>query len=164
MEDNSSPQEYPSQHQQPEHIIRQNYSIEVEGGRTFVIPNTFWELNCCWLTRTSPIIRRQWTCQGVSGGFLNVVGRKLMYFICLVPTQHPILIEQPRKTKKLYNTPIGGTVEARVDPVSLYLQIIIITLNSNLLKGHSEHERTLLHAEVKALQTTLDISYKNAAH
>jgi hypothetical protein len=31
-------------------------------------------------------------------------------------------------------------------------------------KGHSEHEHHLLHAEVKALQNTLGISYKDAAH
>jgi hypothetical protein len=32
------------------------------------------------------------------------------------------------------------------------------------LKGHSERERHLLHAEIKALQDTLGISYKDAAH
>jgi hypothetical protein len=57
----------------------------------------------------------------------------------------------------------GGIVEARVDPVSLFLQLII-TSNSHSLKGHSERERKLLHAEVKALQTTLGISYMDAAH
>ena len=35
---------------------------------------------------------------------------------------------------------------------------------SDQLKGHSERERHLLHAEVKALQETLGISYKDAAH
>jgi hypothetical protein len=130
MEDDSSPQDYPSQHQQPEHIIRQNYSVGVAGGRTFVIPNTFRELNLPLAYTNKPnYLEAVDMPGGVSGGFLNVVGRKLMYFICLVPTRHPTLIEQPGKTKKLYNTPIGGTVEARVDPVSLSLQIIIIALN-----------------------------------
>ena len=36
--------------------------------------------------------------------------------------------------------------------------------DSNQFKGHSERERHLLHAEVKALQGTLGISYKDAAH
>ena len=31
-------------------------------------------------------------------------------------------------------------------------------------KGHSERERHLLHAEVKALQESLGLSYKDAAH
>lgn len=31
-------------------------------------------------------------------------------------------------------------------------------------KGHSERERHLLHAEVKALQVSLGLSYKDAAH
>jgi hypothetical protein len=57
----------------------------------------------------------------------------------------------------------GGMVEARVDPVSLFL-LLIISSDSNCLKGHSERERHLLHAEVKALQKTLGISYKDAAH
>jgi hypothetical protein len=33
-----------------------------------------------------------------------------------------------------------------------------------IFKGHSERERHLLHAEIKALQDTLGISYKDAAH
>ena len=57
----------------------------------------------------------------------------------------------------------GGMVEARVDPVSLFF-LLIISSNSNWFKGHSERERHLLHAEVKALQKTLGISYKDAAH
>jgi hypothetical protein len=36
--------------------------------------------------------------------------------------------------------------------------------NSDQLKGHSKRERHILHAEVKALQHTLGISYKDAAH
>ena len=36
--------------------------------------------------------------------------------------------------------------------------------DSDQLKGHSERERHLLHAEIKALQETLGISYKDAAH
>jgi hypothetical protein len=32
------------------------------------------------------------------------------------------------------------------------------------LKGHSERERHILHAEVLALQATLNITYKDAAH
>jgi hypothetical protein len=55
----------------------------------------------------------------------------------------------------------GGFVEARVDPVSFVTHNL---LYSNRLKGHSERERHLLHAEVKALQATLGISYKDAAH
>ena len=35
---------------------------------------------------------------------------------------------------------------------------------SNPSQGHSERERLLLHAEVKALQDYLGISYKDAAH
>ena len=57
----------------------------------------------------------------------------------------------------------GGIVEARVDPVSLFL-LLINSSDSNCLKGHSERERHLLHDEVKALQKTLGISYKDAAH
>ena len=37
-------------------------------------------------------------------------------------------------------------------------------ISTNTSKGPSEHERHLLHAEVKALQQTLGISYKDAAH
>lgn len=36
--------------------------------------------------------------------------------------------------------------------------------NSHQIKGHSERERHLAHAEVKALQQTLGLSYKDAAH
>jgi len=36
--------------------------------------------------------------------------------------------------------------------------------DSDQLKGHSEREHHLLHAEVKTLQETLGISYKDAAH
>jgi hypothetical protein len=36
--------------------------------------------------------------------------------------------------------------------------------DSDRLKGHSEREKHLAHAEVKALQETLGISYKDAAH
>ena len=36
--------------------------------------------------------------------------------------------------------------------------------DANRYKGHSECERHLLHAEVKALQATLGLSYKDAAH
>jgi hypothetical protein len=56
----------------------------------------------------------------------------------------------------------GGFVEARVDPVSFLTHILVPI--QNRLKGHSERERHLLHAEVKALQDTLGISYKDAAH
>jgi hypothetical protein len=56
----------------------------------------------------------------------------------------------------------GGFVEARVDPVSTIG--LLFSPDSNQLKGHSERERHLLHAEVKALQDTLGISYKDAAH
>jgi len=63
---------------------------------------------------------------------------------------------------KLYSTPIAGFVEARVDPVSIFRPLCCPT--SNQVKGHSEREHHFLHAEVKALQTTLGISYKDAAH
>ena len=36
--------------------------------------------------------------------------------------------------------------------------------DSDRLQGHSERERHLAHAEVKALQETWGISYKDAAH
>lgn len=62
----------------------------------------------------------------------------------------------------MYSTPIAGVVEARVDPVSSFAQVLCS--DSNHRKGHSERERYLLHAEVKALQKTLGISYKDAAH
>ena len=56
----------------------------------------------------------------------------------------------------------SGFVEARVDPVSEFR--LVFSSDSDQLKGHSECEHHLLHAEVKALQATLGISYKDAAH
>ena len=62
----------------------------------------------------------------------------------------------------MYSTPLGGLVEARVDPVGSFA--LVCCSDFNYHKGHSERERHLLHAEVKALQKTLGISYKDAAH
>ena len=56
----------------------------------------------------------------------------------------------------------GGFVEARVDPVSSLAYVFL--LEFDIIKGHSKHEHHLLHAEVKALQKILRISYKNVAH
>ncbi len=56
----------------------------------------------------------------------------------------------------------SGFVEARVDPVSEFW--LVFFSDSDQLKGHSERERHLLHAEVKVLQATLCISYKDVAH
>ena len=57
-----------------------------------------------------------------------------------------------------------GFVEARVDPVSSTFGLVCFFSDSKQLKGHSERELHLLHAEVKALQETFGISYKDAAH
>ncbi len=56
----------------------------------------------------------------------------------------------------------SGFVEARVDPVSEFW--LVFFSDSDQLKGHSECKHHLLHTEVKALQATLGISYKDAAH
>ncbi len=56
----------------------------------------------------------------------------------------------------------SGFVEARVDPVSEFW--LVFFSDSDQLKGHSECKCYLLHAEVKALQATLGISYKDVAH
>jgi hypothetical protein len=93
MEDNKSPQsvqEYESQPQQPEDIIRQDYNIRVAGGQTFVIPNTLRDLNLPLAYMHKPNYSDAVDMPGgVSGGFLNVVGRKLMKFTCLAPTRPP---------------------------------------------------------------------------
>ena len=56
----------------------------------------------------------------------------------------------------------GGFVEPRVDPVSSSMFIIFLLFIKG--QGLSQRERHLLHVEVIALQETLGISYKDAAH
>lgn len=56
----------------------------------------------------------------------------------------------------------GRFVEARVDPVSLFkIKPLLVLIKK---EGHFKQECHLLHAEVKALQNTLGISYKDVAH
>jgi hypothetical protein len=53
-------------------------------------------------------------------------------------------------------------VEQRVDPVRL--NIVLSDAGLTSFQGLSQRELHMLHAEVKALQGTLGISYKDAAH
>ena len=53
-------------------------------------------------------------------------------------------------------------VEQRVDPVRLNAEIPDAILK--FLQGPSQRELHFLHAEVKAMQATLGISYKDAVH
>lgn len=53
-------------------------------------------------------------------------------------------------------------VEQRVDPVRLNVVLPDARLTS--FQGLSQRELHMLHAEVKALQATLGITYKDAAH
>ena len=56
-------------------------------------------------------------------------------------------------------------IEARVDPVSfVFLFQSQSDLYSGSDQGHSQREIHMLHAEVEALQKSLGISYKDAAH
>ena len=56
-------------------------------------------------------------------------------------------------------------IEARVDPVSFVLLFQSLSdLYSGSVQGHSQREIHMLHAEVEALQKSLRISYKDAAH
>lgn len=62
-----------------------------------------------------------------------------------------------------YANPMGqALVEQRVDPVRLNIELPSVGLT--LVQGPSQRELHMLHAEVKALQATLGISYKDAAH
>jgi len=81
---------------------------------------------------------------------------------------------KPNVTTRLYDTAVGsqGLLQARIDPVCLQVGLNLnptatyITLSFLMpkIQGPSQRELFLLHAEVEALQTTLGISYKDAAH
>jgi len=78
---------------------------------------------------------------------------------------------KPNVTTRLYDTAVGsqGLLQARIDLVCFQGR-----LNPNLrptlsflmpkIQGPSQRELFLLYAEVEALQTTLGIGYKDAAH
>lgn len=56
-----------------------------------------------------------------------------------------------------------GMIEARVDPVCFFIRLLFSHFIPDR-QGLSQRELHVLHHEVKALQSTLGISYKDAAH
>jgi hypothetical protein len=95
------------------------------------------------------------------------------YLLAIYPVPEPVsqinsrsyLPDQPGMITGLHGPAIAeGMVHAPVDPVSVFRTFIYFFSIQSCHKGLSQRELHILHAEITALQKTLGISYKDAAH